>query len=305
MKEVNLDINISRIANFIDSHIESLKPFKEQIPPFSSIEFSNNQLCNRRCVFCPRVDTKLFPNKNGHLSFSLFEKIMKELRKINYTGRISFSGFCEPLMTKNFEKYILLGKESCPEMTIEISSNGDFLTLDFLKIIFAAGLDNLRISLYDGVQQEKKFIEMKKQLGLSDKQFILRRRYLGPKESYGLTISNRAGAIFLKNEYLTLEPLKEPFRQPCYYPFYKMMVDYNGDVMICSNDWLKKLIVGNLNHQSIIEVWLSEGFMRARKNLVNGDRNFFPCSKCNVNGLYNGREHFEAWLDYYNRGKKS
>lgn len=298
---MKLDINIARIATFIDNHISSVPPVKGGTPPFSSIEFSNNGLCNRRCVFCPRVDEGLFPNRNEHLSFSLFKKIMKELATIDYCGRISFSGFCEPLMTGNLEEYIAFGKKKCPRMIIEISSNGDFVTRKRLKTLFDAGLDDIRLSLYDGQHRDEKFVQMKVALKLSDRQFIIRRRYLPPEEKYGLTISNRAGAITLRNDKITIEPLREPLKQPCYYPFYKMLIDYNGDTLICSNDWLKKVIVGNISNQTIFEIWNSRGFNNARNRLIRGDRDFSPCNVCDVNGLYNGKRHFEAWIQYYKK----
>lgn len=294
-----LDINIARIADFIDRHILIAPLLEGGVPPFSSVEFSNNDLCNRRCIFCPRVDPALFPNNNAHLSFELFRKVMQELKIIDYCGRISFSGFCEPLLTRDLERYIAEGKRACPKMTIEISSNGDVLTKERLRNLFESGLDNIRVSLYEGPQQDEKYMEMKEELKLNDKQFILRRRYLPPEQSYGLTISNRAGALTLINEKMKVEALKEPLRQPCYYPFYKMMVEYDGKVMICSNDWLKKLIVGDLNEQSVFAVWNSREFNNARRKLMQSNREFDPCNLCDVNGLYNGQRHYEAWLEYY------
>ena len=301
---MGLDINIARIAEFIDWHINAVGLLDGEIPPFSSIEFSNNGLCNRRCFFCPRADPELFPNINEHLSFDLFKKILGELAAIDYRGRISFSGFCEPLLTKDLERYIAEGKKACPRITIEISSNGDALVPDRLKSLFESGLDNIRLSLYEDSSQDEKFMKMKNDLGLNGKQFILRRRYLTAKKSYGLTISNRAGSVTLINDNVIVESLKEPMKQPCHYPFYKMMVDYDGKVLICSNDWAKKLIVGDLNDQTVFEVWNSPGFNRCRKNLVTCNRRFSPCNLCDVNGLYNGKAHFDAWVRYYDKQKK-
>ena len=54
---------------------------------------------------------------------------------------------------------------------------------------------------------------------------MIRKRYLGPEESYGITISNRAGSVELKNEVFELKSLDEPLKQPCYYPFYKVLIE--------------------------------------------------------------------------------
>jgi len=294
-----LDVNISRIEDFIGKHLKETPPLEGGVPPFSSVEFSNNALCNRRCVFCPRVDTEKFPNKDEHLSFDLFKRVIEELSAMDYSGRISFSGFCEPLMTKDLERYIETGKKTCPRMTIEISTNGDYLDAKRIKSLFSVGLSNVRVSLYDGLHQDEKFQKLKKEANLDNKEFIIRRRYLPPEEHYGLTICNRAGSITLENDKLKLAPLKEPLSQPCYYPFYKLMVDYDGQVMICSNDWFKRTVVGDLNRETLKAIWDGDSFNEIRKELIAGNRKFQPCDLCDVHGLYNGRSHFEAWIKYF------
>ena len=299
MEKVFMDVNIARIGDFVDEHLARVLFLPGDVPPFSSLEFSINGACNRRCIFCPRVDPERFPNKYESISLDVFKKTMRELATIHYSGRMSFSGFSEPLLTKNLEEYIACGRATCPEMTIEMVSNGDALTLERLKSLFASGLDNIRLSLYDGPHQDEKFFKMKEAAQLNDKQFIIRQRYLSVEETYGLTISNRAGAVNLINDKIEVKALQEPLHQPCHYPFYKMMVDYDGAVFICSNDWLRERVVGNLKDQTVFEIWNSEEFNCARKNLISNNRSFAPCKKCDVNGLYNGMPHFKAWVQYY------
>ena len=45
------------------------------------IEINLTELCNRKCVFCPRVDPKVFPNRNLHMSLDLSKKIASNLKK--------------------------------------------------------------------------------------------------------------------------------------------------------------------------------------------------------------------------------
>lgn len=94
-------------------------------------------------------------------------------------------------------------------------------------------------------------------------------------------------------------PLKEPLRQGCYFPFYKMMVDYTGEVLIYSNERAQKLVVGDLNTSTLMEVWNGRPFNGVRKRLANKDRSHAPCNLCDVHGLYNGEQHFAAWQRYY------
>ena len=296
------DINIKRIDNFLNDHLEKTNNLKNGVPPISSVEISINGACNRRCIFCPRVDKQAYPNILESLDLKVYKNLIDDLKENDFTGRISFSGFCEPLLTKNLNEYVSIARENLINVTIEIVSNGDPLVAKNgrkrLIELYEAGLNNIRVSLYDGPHQIEIFEKIKNELRLKDHEFIIRKRYLGPDQSYGLTISNRAGSVSLKNEKFELKPLNEPLKQSCYYPFYKVLIDHNGDVLMCSNDWKKELPMGNLNKSSLIDIWSSEKFIGLRKKLINKDRNHKPCNVCDVNGTLNGKKAFDRWQKF-------
>lgn len=304
-KKLFTDINIKRIDNFLNDHLETTQNYTNGVPPISSIEISINGACNRRCFFCPRVDEAAYPNRLKSLDMNVYNNLILNLKDNKFTGRISFSGFCEPLLTKNLDEYVRIARENLHTSPIEIVSNGDPLLAkngkNRLSELYKAGLSNIRVSLYDGPHQIQQFKNLKKELSLSNDQFIIRIRYLGPEESYGLTISNRAGSVKLKNEKFELKPLKEPLKQSCYYPFYKVLIDHNGDVLMCSNDWKKELPMGNLNYDNLISIWSNEKFIELRKKLINNNRNHKPCNVCDVNGLLNGKKAFERWNKFINK----
>ena len=95
--------------------------------------------------------------------------------------------------------------------------------------------------------------------------------------------------------YQKVYSLKEPLKKICSYPSYMFFVDYNGDVLMCSHDWGKKNILGNLKKDKIMDVWVSDNAMKSRKNLANGDREFSPCNVCDTGGSLIGEKHVEAW----------
>ena len=74
---------------------------------------------------------------------------------------------------------------------------------------------------------------------------------------------------------------------------------------MCSHDWGKKKILGNLNDNSIIEIWTSKKSMKARNLLINSKRNFSPCNVCDVKGDLIGSTHAEAWSQIFKTNKKS
>ena len=304
-KPLFVDINIKRLGDFVDNHQKIQKDLDDGSPVFSSVEFSINGACNRRCHFCPRVVKEDYPNIYKSLEMECYSALINDLQKIEYKGRISFSGFCEPLLTKNLHEYIAIARSRISDITIEVVSNGDPLLgkngKNKLKNLFESGLNNIRISLYDGPEQRPYFEKMKKNLELNDGQFIIRNRYLKPDKSYGMTISNRAGSVNLKNEVFELKPLSEPLKQPCYDPFYKVLIDYDGSVLMCSNDWKKERIMGNIFQDSLINIWTNNLFLQTRKKLINCDRNHRPCNVCDVEGILNGKSAFDKWNSFISK----
>lgn len=293
-----LDPNIPRKGGVLDRHLEQSGEDSIAPPFFSLIEFNLSGLCNRRCVFCPRVDPKRFPNVNKHIPVELYRSILKDLGAVRYDGMILYSAFSEPLLYKRIEALIEISKRYCPKVRIEAVTDGDFVTTEKLRSLFNSGLDTLLISMYDGPQQEEKFQSMMAQASLRDGQVVLRKRWLPPEQHYGITLSNRAGMVEIPEA--GVGKLKEPLKRPCHYPFYQVLVDYDGAVLLCPHDWGKKLIVGNLNELSIMDVWNGPVIKRARMSLAKADRNFPPCQVCDVDGTLMGKGHFERWLAYYN-----
>ena len=98
------------------------------------------------------------------------------------------------------------------------------------------------------------FYRIKEKNSLNDKQFMMRERFLKSDKSFGLTISNRAGSVNLKTDHFELKPLKEPLKSSCYYPFYKVLIDHDGTLLMCSNDWKKAKPLGNILKASLLVI---------------------------------------------------
>ena len=298
-----LDPNIPRKGKALQKHAADSRREDTTPPFFSLIEFNLSGLCNRTCVFCPQSDPKVFPNVNQHIPVELYQKIMEELGQIQFDGMLLYSAFGEPLLYKQIEVLIEMSKGYCPGVRIESVTDGDFVTPAKLQSMFSAGLDTLLISLYDGPEQVDKFQAMMSEVGLSESQVVLRKRWLPPEEHYGITLSNRAGMVQMDE--VGVGPLKEPLARPCFYPFYQILVDYDGSVLLCPHDWGKRLLAGNLHQQSLQEIWNGRVLRRVRLSLAASDRNFAPCNVCDVDGTLMGRTHFDQWNAYYQRDQKS
>jgi len=291
------DPNIVRKSRVLDQHLEGSKTDSDILPFFSLIEFNLSGLCNRTCVFCPRSDPNVYPNRNEHLPVEIYEKTMKELAEVEYDGMILYSAFSEPLLYKQIEVVLEISKRYLPNVVIESVTDGDFVTPDKLRSLFSAGLDTLLISMYDGPEQEDHFKSIIAQAGVPEDRVVLRKRWLPPEEHYGITLSNRAGNVTLPD--LNVGALKEPMKRPCFYPFYQVLVDFDAAVMLCPHDWGKKIVVGNLKDNTIHELWDSRTMRRVRRSLAANDRNFAPCDLCDVDGTLMGKPHFDQWMRYY------
>ena len=270
--------------------------FIDNFPIFSIIEFNIIGNCNRSCPFCPVSNPEIYKRTNESLSPELFEKIIKDLSEIDYSGKILFSAFSEPLLHKKIEELISIAKKYLPNSRMEIVSNGDLLTAKKMQKLYQAGLDTINISMYDGKEQIEHFQNMRVEAGLPEEFMVLRRRYF-ENGNYGITISNRTGLIN-SNEFRdeNEEEITElPLKEKCYYPFYMILIDYNGDILLCPHDWSKKVVLGNIEKDNILEVWRGEKLEEIRKNLANSNRNFIPCNSCDVLGTIIGEKNFKAW----------
>ena len=274
----------------IEKNLSFIKGTAFPLP--SEVEISESGMCNRKCSFCPRSDPD-YPDINEFISEKLHKKLCDELSELNYTGLIIYSGFVEPMLDKNIYNLISYAKKTNPQSRVEIISNGDVLNKSRLKKIYKSGLDRLQLSLYDGEDQFLKFKKLGEELKLSKFQYVLRKRYLPEEQDFGITLSNRGG--MLENSEFKIPAVKEKLKEECTYPGYKFFLDYNGDVLMCSHDWGKKNILGNLNNMTFKEIWLSTKSMEARKKLNNADRSMSPCNVCDVNGTLIGSKHADAW----------
>jgi radical SAM protein with 4Fe4S-binding SPASM domain len=287
-KKKFLDPNIINKSKTVEDKIQLFEYDGIRLPLPTEIEISESGTCNRSCSFCPRSAAD-FVDKKEFITNELHEKLCKELQKLNYKGTIRYSGFVEPMLDKNIYNLITMVKNFLPGSNVEMVTNGDPLNLNRLKKLFQSGLNRILISAYDGKEDADKLDDLCKEARLSTDQYIVRHRYYSEDQDFGITLSNRSG--LMENAEFKIESLKEPLKNPCYIPSYTFFLDYQGDVLMCPHDWGKKVILGNLNKENLIDIWFSKKSMRIRKMLNNANRNFAPCNVCDVEGTFMGEKN--------------
>jgi len=277
---------------------------REGYPVFGLVEFNLWGSCNRRCSFCPVSYPEIFTNKKEGIVFEDYLKVLNDLRAIEYKGVILWSMFSEPMLHKEIYELARATKDILPKLSLQMTSNGDSFRRrgDKLAALFDAGVDRVNLSLYDGPEQITLFKTIMERYKLSFDQVKLRRRYQ-ESGNYGITISNRTGLIdsnqFRDENELAIIDL--PLNKSCYYPFYQVAIDYDGDVLLCPHDWSRKYIAGNAFRENIWDLWKGPKFSNARKLLANNCRSIKSCISCDVSGDFIGKQNFDAFAAMKNK----
>lgn len=255
---------------------------------FKSVEINPIESCTRRCNFCPRSDPKKYPNTRNKITTTTCKNIALELKKINFTGRVGFVGFGEPLLHSELEACISIIKKYLPDLPyIEVNTNGDLLTAERIYSLYASGCTDIAVSMYDRDITE----DIMQKKGDTPINIIFRHHY-DPDKNYNLNLVNRSNITY-GNDILNIN-------SPCYIPFYKLMIDWNGDILPCDNDWSRTIKFGNINVTELSKIINSDDFFNFRAALTTGKRTLLPCSKCNACGVLRGEEEFLKFKQAFN-----
>lgn len=76
-------------------------------------------------------------------------------------------------------------------------------------------------------------------------------------------------------------------RKPCALIWLKMVIDWNGDVVLCCDDWNHSTVLGNLKKQTIEEIWRGEKLRKIRE--AHTRREFYKvplCAGCNKKSVW-------------------
>tara|TARA_B100000780_G_scaffold198426_1_gene140298 strand:+ start:63 stop:953 length:891 start_codon:yes stop_codon:yes gene_type:complete len=262
--------------------------FHKGIPIPSWIELSLIDVCNRACNFCPKSDESIAPNTNQKMQMVLINKLISDLKKINFEGAFCLCGYGEPMLHK---EYLEISSKLGSIGGVEIITNGDMVNKKTLVEIYKSGTTRLLISLYDGPEQVLKFKKMMSECNIPENFVVLRDRWYSDKIDYGVKLTNRVGTVKIGNQ-----PNTEDFKkQKCFYTAYQMLIDWNGDVFLCPQDWQRRQSMGNIMQTDIFDIWSGPVMSKYRRNLLKGDRILNPCNKCNADGMVYGEKHYEAF----------
>lgn len=276
-------------------------------PTQFNIEVTN--FCNLRCISCPYGQMKRL---KGNMHFELFKKIVDEINKHNIT-KVWLHLFGDPLMHPEIEKFCSYMKQNTSIKDIGFSTNCVLLDKDMSKKIINSGLDRIRLCL-DGISKDTyehirilsdfekvvnnitNFLELRNSLGKdkpvvelqiihmknTEKEIEEFKKHWEPllKESDILHVQKfinfggQVGDLSVKNK---------PFinKLPCLRLWNSLSICWDGKVTACCYDSDEKLVIGDLNKETIEEIWKGEKLNNLRKLHLNGNVDKVPlCKEC-------------------------
>lgn len=233
---------------------------------FTMVEMEVNRLCNRRCSYCPNSvlgerDTDL-PEL---MPAEVLDRLIDELDCLDFTGRISFHLYNEPLLHPDLPGIVGTLRTRLPEVRQVLYSNGDYLTDAVFERLHSAGVNRFVITSHDG-----------REIPERPDQVVLQTTDLG--------LTNRAG---------TLDSVPEALAIPCLAPASMLIVGVNGDVLLCYEDATRSQVMGNILSEPIDEIWYSPRFCELRAALAAGDRRVTPMCRACDNTNHRSADEFD------------
>jgi len=212
--------------------------------------------------------------KEQVMSWDTLRKIISELVRIKYKGRIHPYGNGEPLTDQAFIDRVRYIKECLPDCFMYIATNGDFIDKPHsFRNLGEFGIDQIQCNHYDDKNGELKIKQTTMIVNRNGKKYMVNVDHMNMGD-LRTTFYNRAGNIQITN----ITPSKH-----CWFPGVKLYFNYLGDMLVCCADWTFKDKIGNINDQNIDELLESPKLKQYQEYLAQNRADELPlCSQCNL-----------------------
>ncbi|KMP10311.1 hypothetical protein UR09_06640 [Candidatus Nitromaritima sp. SCGC AAA799-A02] len=259
-------------------------------------------VCNLACIMCPYPE---MTRKKERMDLPLFKKIIDDAVDSGFKA-LSLSLYNEPFLDKTIFDKIKYAKERGLEAAI--TSNGTILTDEMIKNTMESGVDCVTFSIdsltkenYEKIRVNAKFEET-----IQNVERILEYR---KRHNYKKPLIAMSAVRQLEND-SSLDHLEELLKgldlyaiaikdnrkegtpaykhlnrsvYPCWWPWNQFIVYSNGKTGLCCMDYDNAHDIGDLNTQTIAEVWNSEKFTRMRELHLKGRGHEMElCKDCDI-----------------------
>ncbi|MDI6732734.1 MAG: radical SAM protein [Planctomycetota bacterium] len=294
-----------------------------QYPRSFNIEPTSH--CNLKCVMCPRQRPH---KKDGYMKMDLFRKIVDET--LGYGPRsIVLYKDGEPLLHPEIIEMVRYIKQVNPAHNILISTNGLLLTEKLSQALIQNRLDQLHFSIGAVIPETYNKIRGGKLQQLEDniRRLIEIKRVERAKIPYLsaqiINMPETQGEIMqFRNKWTNLgvrvivQELRHwaggledkipvaygsKARHPCHALWFAPSVNWDGLVSMCCFDWDEQGIIGDMNTQTLAEIWQSELLQKYRKLHLAGEYASIPlCANCD-----HYLDYPDLWFSWQKTGSDS
>jgi len=262
--------------------------------------------CNLNCIMCPQ---KTMKRSKGVMDMKLYEKICKEIAKRGSKTQLwmTIMGELFTIGDKAINYIITARKLGVPK--IMINTNGVLLNKKLIDKLLKAqpdkiffGIDAATKETYDKIRIGGNFkrlrkniiyiIKRKRELALDKPEIYVQFIVMNENEHEEKMFKNywiKEGAIVKIRQRLgwgtgvevkNLNLPQSARNMPCPWLVRTISVHWSGKVAQCDADYEGNYYAGDLNHQTIEEVWQGE-LKKRRDRHWAGDFSFPTCQKCN------------------------
>lgn len=272
----------------------------DRAPTYLQIELNNT--CNAKCKMCTIPNMK---RKRGYMSDELYEKILRQANDLNVSYIMPFL-HGEPFLRKDIIDKMKMINDLAPNAKIHLFTNASYLTnknVDQLKEI--SNLDLISYSFPGGTKDVYKkitgldFENTVNNIKYSLKELNIKSKITMPLikdnkhtiedfhklwEGYCQSIGKDAD-IHVYDTYNYLgnfpESLAKETDTVCDRILRSMTILWDGRVGLCCMDAEGDYILGNVNRQSLYDIWNGEKAMGYRRKHLISRKNCEPCDRCN------------------------
>jgi radical SAM protein with 4Fe4S-binding SPASM domain len=261
-KDKTKDIKYKKRLEYWKQHIQH-SPFN---PQKMIIETMGN--CNRTCHYCP---VSIHPKRQGRLDSDVVFDLLDQLKSYQYDRILHFHFYNEPLLDKRIPDFLSYGRQILPKAHIKLVTNGDLLTHDYLVKLIHTDLSLIKVSAHDQKTESRiKSIQTKLPRKMRQKVKVVN-YYDG-----SAPLMNRGGSIEIDPDSFDLRSPYTSFG--CDYAL-NFHVTYQGNVILCCNDFHGEVNMGNIHTQSLEEIW--EDSKPIRKEIFLGYYEKYDiCQEC-------------------------
>lgn len=245
-----------------------------QKPLIGDVEIETLNRCNNTCSFCPvnkNIDKRDFHKMDNDLFFS----IVNQLKDMNYSGIIRLYGNNEPLLDNRIFAFAKFTREKLPFAKIGIFTNGILLSVNKFENL----MESLDFMVIDNYNDELKLNNSVKDVyNFCMKNNLYRTKVEIHLRKKNEILTSRAGQAHNRKR------INYCLNSPCEYPFFHMSIRSNGKVSLCNNDARGKITLGDLNIESIVDIWNGTAYSKIRRLLLNGRMGIPLCETCDYLG---------------------